>query len=95
MIGTEIAVISPHANAAPNHISFLQFKRLIPQTLLRHHSGLGDEHLRLCWPKPPFIQPNTAFSTALIKEGPQGPCCVSLYAVDDEYYQKIQDWLKA
>ena len=52
------------------------------------------ERLRLCWPKPPFIQPNAAFRTAFTEEGPVGSCCVSLYAVDEEYYQKIQEWLK-
>jgi len=47
------------------------------------------EKQRLCWPKRPFIKPNTRFQTTIMEEGPARTCVVSLYAVNRDHYEKI------
>jgi len=46
----------------------------------------------LCWPKKPFIHPNTQFQTTFYEGGPSGTCCVSLYAVNHDLHLKIKQW---
>ena len=52
------------------------------------------EKLRLSWPKRPFIKPNTRFQTTFKEEGPAGTCVISLYAVNRDHYEKINQWFK-
>jgi len=52
------------------------------------------EKLRLSWPKRPFIKPDTRFQTTINEEGPAGTCVVSLYAVNRDHYEKINQWFK-
>ncbi len=52
------------------------------------------EKQRLSWPKKPFIKPNTGFQTTFKEEGPAGTCVVSLYAVNRDHYEKINQWFE-
>jgi len=52
------------------------------------------EKQKLCRPKKPFIKPNTRFQTTFKEEGPAGTCIVSLYAVNRDHYEKINQWFK-
>ena len=58
-------------------------------TLAVDVKGIG-----LCWPKKPFIHPNTQFQATFHEGGPAGTCCVSLYAVNRDLYEKIKQWFE-
>lgn len=51
------------------------------------------ERLRLCWPKKPFIQPNTKFKINFYEGGPVGEFTVSMYAVSPTYIDNVTEWL--
>ncbi len=50
------------------------------------------KNIGLCWPKKLIIQPNTQFQTQFYESGPAGTCRVSLYAVNRDMYEKINQW---
>ncbi len=92
--GEPIGRISSHqiSSSEDNIIKISGYTKNIPEG---YHVVLAVdvERLRLCWPKKPFIHPNTAFRIEIIEEGPEGECTVGLYAVDEQYYQRIKHWM--
>lgn len=87
-------IISPRAGeTSPRNIKFTGMTAHIPED---HYVVLAVdvEKQRVCFPKWPIIERNTTFRTEIYDGGPEGECTVSLYAVDEEYYQKILEWLK-
>lgn len=52
------------------------------------------QKFNLSWPKKPFIQPNIKFQTSFYEGGPSEKCSVSLYAVNNDMYKKINLWFK-
>lgn len=53
------------------------------------------EALRLCWPKKPWIAPNTSFKTHIYEGGPAAQFTLSMYAVDKKYSDSINEWFNA
>ena len=92
--GEPIGRITSHRKNASsgNKIKISGYTKNIPEG---YHVVLAVdmERLRLCWPKKPFIHPNTAFRIEIVEEGPEGVSTVGLYAVDEKYYQRIKQWI--
>ncbi len=87
-------ILSPKPGASsPRHIRITGITRNNSEG---HHVVLvvDVESQRVCFPKWPIIKPNAAFRTEIYDGGPEGGCMVGLYAVDEEYYGKILEWLK-
>lgn len=48
--------------------------------------------LQLCWPKGPWIEPNTAFQTTIFEGGNRPEVTISLYAVGPTIRQMVDTW---
>ena len=86
-------ILSPQSGSSCSRvIKITGITAKIPEN---HHVVLAVdvESKRVCFPKYPFIEPNSAFHTEIYDGGPAGECVVSHYAVDEEYYRKIKSRL--
>jgi len=84
----------PHKSNSDRTITISGHTKNLPPDRPYVIIAVDVEKQRLCWPKRPFIKPNTRFQTTINEGGPAGTCVVSLYAVNRDHYEKINQWFK-
>ena len=84
----------PHKSQSDRTIKISGHTKNLPPDRPYVIIAVDVEKLRLSWPKRPFIKPNTGFQTTFKEGGPAGTCVVSLYAVNRDHYEKINQWFK-
>jgi len=84
----------PHKSNPDRTIKISGLAKNLPPDRPNVIIAVDVEKKRLCWPKRPFIKPDTRFQTTINEGGPVGTCVVSLYAVNRDHYEKINQWFK-
>ncbi|MFH1984157.1 MAG: hypothetical protein ABIL58_20140 [Pseudomonadota bacterium] len=88
-------ITSPAAGTAvPRTFTIVGKTSRIPEGC-RVVMAVDVEQLRLCWPKLPWIEPNTKFRTNIYEGGPGDKFAVSLYYVDQKYVDQISEWFRS
>ncbi len=84
----------PQSSRSDREIKISGYTKNLPPDRPYVMIAVDVEKLSLCWPKKPFIKANTRFQTTFLEEGPAGTYVVSLYAVNRDHYEKINQWFE-